>query len=244
MTTPPHLGVNLKSRHPESLPSEQSGSGSLKSGMHALQIRHGRGDIARRVGAIFAGLERGEQISCRAARRQAALATDPKMQRALLIQARQEQMHADAFSAVRRLLPRSADRCPLPLSAALDAFEARLHADLDAAALGSALFGLQGVLEAMATAILRSPSGMLGVRAATLLPFRGLLLRQEEGHHRLGSYWRAQPGCEPAANSREEYLYLAEAILLAGTDIVDGFETDRQWYLSELRRSLDNVEAA
>ncbi|MCE3222163.1 MAG: hypothetical protein K0S58_343 [Nitrospira sp.] len=82
------------------------------------------------IARLLAFLEYGEQLANACAHKQAALAPDPKAQRFLATQARQEAMHAMVFrGAIGWLAPRHLGDSPfLP---ALDAYRRLLNQSLD-----------------------------------------------------------------------------------------------------------------
>src|SRR5207237_799148 len=115
-------------------------------------------------------------------------APTPPLAHALRAQSRQEALHAAVFAAVVDLV-RDEAACPEPLQRALDAFAARLHADLDAGALAASMLGLQCTFEGLAGVALRLPPGEMQALGAQFLPLIHLVEQQESAHLRLGEIW-------------------------------------------------------
>jgi hypothetical protein len=189
----------------------------------------------RCIGQLLVALKAAEEISRDTAWRQAGMAGDPALRAALLVQARQEAVHASAFSAALKVAAVDV-MAPHGLLRALADYRARLDADLDAGRLGSSLLGLQVVFESLGAVALRPPESALSWRAAGLLPMRALLLRQEEAHHALGEAWlqrlaaRGQLGSDGLEPSCRVYTALAEAALEQGIALFAGFPADQEAY--------------
>ncbi len=210
---------------------------------------HSQRASLRPIAQFFAGMSRAEAISRDVSRRQAELAPDSAMRRFLMLQSRQEALHAAMFGAALRFASRR-DRCPDRLADALARFASRLNADLDAGWLAGSLIGLQGVLEAIGVVALSAPSTELATFAAQFVPLRHALLAQEQAHHRVGRYWLARlvagdDGSDDALRrSRLEYAGLGEAVLVASVEIFDGFDVEQRIYLDAGRAAIRSALSA
>jgi rubrerythrin len=140
-----------------------------------------RGPIAR----LLTFLEHGERMAHDCAKTQAALSDNPKIQRFLLSQAKQEAMHARVFQgAIAWLAPKHLRDTPfLP---ALEAYRRILDDALARRDLTETFLAEQVVLEGLGEAILTRIEQGLAKRAAPFGPLRRILLKQEEAHHGFG----------------------------------------------------------
>jgi hypothetical protein len=185
----------------------------------------------RRLAPLLAAVKLGEQISCDVALRQARLAPLPSLQRALERQSRQEAMHAALFGTALACVGHGV-RCPPRVARALAGYAASLHADLDAGRLCGSMVGLQCVFERLGAVALQPPEGALSRLGDRLVPLRALIAQQEAAHRRLGEIWVPRLARqEPAVSAtRRQYVALAQAVVDAALDELDGFEGDRRHY--------------
>lgn len=192
--------------------------------------------VLKALAPIMMAARRTEQIARDVSKRQAELAPNPGLQRALWQQSRQEAAHAAGFDAALQYLGACAP--PVRMLTALEELGARLHSDLDAGQLPSSMIGLQYVLEGLGSIALEPPPGDLARVGDKFVPLRNLVLHQEMAHRRLGEVWVPRFAARSSPSERaclvtagRDYAALASSIVEAGLPLLEDLETDRDHYL-------------
>jgi hypothetical protein len=195
------------------------------------------------IARLLAFLEYGEQLANACAHKQAALAPDPKAQRFLATQARQEAMHAMVFrGAIGWLAPRHLGDSPfLP---ALDAYRRLLNQSLDRGDWLESILAEQVILEGLGEAILTRIETGLEKRCAPFPRLRLILLRQEEAHHGFGLRLLQQAMAEGKAEldglrrRTQDYLALTESMVLTLGDLFGTIDEDVSAWAADVRTFL------
>lgn len=189
-------------------------------------------NLSRLIGVIHAG----EDLAAKVASRQARLAAESWMRRALEIQAIQERGHAAAAAAVAAMvgIDRRAPRVLTPIGV-------RLEADLDTGDLTASLLGLQGVVEHLGQALLERLGRHPHPGGALLHALRERVLAQERGHTRLGAKCLAALAVTDS-RSRDQALADYEALGLetayAVAALFDDARLDADGYWREVQAQL------
>ncbi len=137
---------------------------------------------SRKLACLLDVLHAGEALAARTAARQATLAPERWMTRALRVQAVQEYGHAGMAGAALALNGTRGHNFDI-----LAAVRTRLHRDLDQGNLAASLLGLQGVVEHLGEALLETLGTYTHPAGAPLHALRVKVLAQERGHVQLGA---------------------------------------------------------
>ena len=188
-------------------------------------------------------MELGEQLAHNSAKVQAEFAPDPRMRTFLLGQARQERFHAVSFKcAIGWLAPRHAG--DVPFMKPFEQYRQRLDGALREQDFFESLLGEQVILEALGEALLKKIEAGLINRRAPFQKLRRMLLHQEEAHRAFGlrileSEMHHQKISNEILHERaQEYIALAETMILSVTDLFDALKEDPKEYLAEFRHHL------
>ncbi len=195
-----------------------------------------RAPIAR----LLTFLEHGERIAHDCAKTQAMVVLDPKMQRLLTTQARQEAMHAVVFQGVIAwLAPRHLGDAPfLP---ALEEYRRLLDEALERGDWIETILAEQVILEGLGEAILTRIEAGLEKREAPFRRLRRMLLHQEEAHHDFGRRVLERMLADGTADlSRlcrraEHYLALTESMVLTLAQLFDTIDEDAAAWAADVR---------
>jgi rubrerythrin len=194
-----------------------------------------RAPIAR----LLQFLEAGERLAHDCAQAQAGLASDSRVRRFLLGQARQEAMHAWVFQgAIAWLAPRQLGACPLLQP--LERYRVLLRDALQQGHFAETLLAEQIILEGLGKAILQRIEAGLVKRRAAFGRLRRILLHQEEAHHGFGTRLldrmiAAGDGDPEQLRSRgQDYLALAHDMVTTLTDLFDSIDEDASAWTSDL----------
>ncbi len=195
-----------------------------------------RAPIAR----LLTFLEHGERIAHDCAKTQAMVVFDPKMQRFLTTQARQEAMHAVVFQGVIAwLAPRHLGDAPfLP---ALEEYRRLLDEALERGDWIETILAEQVILEGLGEAILTRIEAGLEKREAPFRRLRRMLLHQEEAHHDFGRRVLERMLADGTADlSRlcrraEHYLALTESMVLTLAQLFDTIDEDAAAWAADVR---------
>ncbi|MGH8750093.1 MAG: hypothetical protein ACREUV_00135 [Burkholderiales bacterium] len=201
-------------------------------------------DVNARIADFFRALALGERLAQDCARRQSDFALDPKMRRFLKRQAQQEAFHALVLEGAGVVMD-SRRNTATPLIHALQAYDARLESDLDARRLASSLLGMQVILEGIGAVVLEKMDLSLSTQhSPRFVPFRRLLLQQEDMHHAFGLRTLEQiiaDDPEQMAALRaaaRDYLPLARNLLFACSDLFAHFDSNAEDYSASLEQHL------
>jgi rubrerythrin len=195
------------------------------------------------IARLLTFLEHGERMAHECATTQAALSDDPKTQRFLLTQAKQEAMHARVFQgAIAWLAPKHLRDAPfLP---ALEEYRRILNHALARRDLTETFLAEQVVLEGLGEAILTRIEQGLAKRAAPFGSLRRILLQQEEAHHGFGrrqieqAIERSETDVEDLRHRAQEYLALTDAMVLTLCDLFESIDEDATVWAQDVRTFL------
>lgn len=173
----------------------------------------------------------GERIAHRCAQRQAALATEPRQRRFLLLQARQETMHALLFRRiVARLDPRG-NHAGTSAVLALSRYGEQLYQDIERNDLAASLLGMQGTLEGIGERMLHAFGPFVSGQSERYQRLHRLVVQQESAHHAFGMHWlqcHQDDGRvrRSLAATRLRYQALAQDLWLACGDLLEDVGVD------------------
>jgi hypothetical protein len=198
-----------------------------------------RAPIAR----LLQFLEHGERLAHDCAQAQADLAPDAGVRRFLLAQARQESYHAVLFKgAIGWLGPRHLGACSqLP---ALERYRALIEEAIRRKDFLETLMAEQIILEGLGEAILSRIEEGLVLRKAPFARLRRILLHQEEAHHQFGRRMLARAMAAGSTSAEilrpraEEYLALADEMLLTLADLFESIDEDATAWASDVQHYL------
>ena len=195
------------------------------------------------IARLLTFLEHGERMAHECATTQAALSDDPKTQRFLLTQAKQEAMHARVFQgAIAWLAPKHLRDAPfLP---ALEEYRRMLDDALARRDLTETFLAEQVVLEGLGEAILTRIEQGLAKRAAPFGSLRRILLQQEESHHGFGRHQIEQAmecgetDVKDLRQRAQRYLALTDAMVLTLCDLFESIDEDATAWAHDVRTFL------
>ena len=158
---------------------------------------------------------------------------EPRHRRFLLLQARQETMHALLFrTIVSRLDPRG-NHAGTPAVQALARYGEQLHQDIESNDLAASLLGMQGTLEGIGERMLHASDSFVTGQGERYQRLHRLVVQQESAHHAFGMHWlqchqddryvrRSLAAARPRYQARAQDLWLACGDLLEGIGIDAG----------------------
>jgi hypothetical protein len=195
------------------------------------------------IARLLQFLEHGERLAYDCARAQADLAPDEGMRRFLRGQARQESYHAVVFrGAIGWLAPRHLGVCPqLP---AMERYRILIEDAIRRKDLLETLMAEQIILEGLGEAILARIEEGLVLRKAPFARLRRILLHQEEAHHQFGRRMLARAmaagttSAEALRPRAEDYLALADEMVLTLTDLFESIDEDPTVWASDVQHYL------
>ena len=188
-------------------------------------------------------IERGEQLAHNCAQAQAKLAPESGMRTFLFSQARQEGYHAVSFKwAIGCLAPRHVGG--VPFLKPFDLYSQRLHTALRRKDFAESLLAEQIILEALGEVLLKKIEGGLVKRNAPFKRLRHILLYQEEAHHAFGlrtlqrTIDRQEMRVEYLRDCAQEYLALADSMIISVGDLFNAVDEDPMEYLVDFHQHL------
>lgn len=188
-------------------------------------------------------IELGEQIAHDCAKAQVSLAPDPRMQKFLLGQARQEGFHAVSFKwAIGWLSPRQVGA--VPFMKPLEQYRQRLNAAIQRKDFVESLLAEQIILEGLGEVMLKKIDAGLVKRNAPFQRLRRMLIHQEEAHHTFGirtlqrALDRHETTVELLRDCAKEYAILAETMMLSVNDLFDAIDEDPHEYIMDFHQHL------
>jgi hypothetical protein len=173
----------------------------------------------------------GERIAHHCAQRQAVLATEPRQRRFLLLQARQESMHALLFrSIVSRLDPRG-NHANTPAIPSLSRYGEHLYQDIEQSDLAASLLGMQGTLEGIGERTLHAFAPFVSGQSERYQRLHRMVVQQESSHHAFGLHWlqchqEDRRVCRAISAARLRYQALAQDLWLACVDLLEDLDID------------------
>lgn len=195
------------------------------------------------IARLLTFLEHGERMAHACAKAQAVLSNDPKTQRFLLSQAKQEAMHARVFQgAIAWLAPKHLR--DIPFLPALEAYRQMLNDALACRDLTETFLAEQVVLEGLGEAILTRIEQGLAKRAAPFGRLRRILLQQEEAHHGFGrcqieqAIARGETDIQDIRQRAQRYLTLTDGMVLTLCDLFDSINEDATAWAHDVRTFL------
>lgn len=198
-------------------------------------------ETRRQAARLFAALEYGEQLAHACARQQSRWVADPRAQRFLRTQARQEATHAAFYRrAAEWLLP--GHRYQVPET--LQRYGRRLQLALDNNDRCDSLIGSQIVLEGFGEQIISRLNRGMDNQGIGFRRIRRLILRQEQSHYAFGMRMLLhQRATEPAAAERIQtlaagYLQQVQDILAEMSDMFVALDEDPGEYYTGLLGNL------
>ena len=180
-----------------------------------------------KLARLLSVLHAGESLAAHAAARQAALAPQRWMSRALRVQALQELGHAGMATAALAL---NGTRGHGP--DALAALRTQLNRDLDQGRLAASFLGLQGVVEHLGEALLETLGTYTHPAGAPLHALRVRVLAQERGHVQLGARClrtfdtQAYASRADLGAALDEYRAIGASVALQVADLLDDARLD------------------
>jgi hypothetical protein len=195
------------------------------------------------IARLLQFLEHGERLAHDCARAQADLAPEASVRRFLLGQARQEFYHAVVFKgAIGWLAPRHLGTCPqLP---AIERYRALIEKAIRRQDFLETLMAEQIILEGLGEAILARIDEGLVLRKAPFARLRRILLHQEEAHHQFGRRMLARAMAAGTTSAEilrplaEEYLALADEMILTLADLFESIDEDATAWASDVQHYL------
>jgi hypothetical protein len=195
------------------------------------------------IARLLQFLEHGERLAHDCARVQADLAPDAGMRWFLRGQAQQESYHAVVFrGAIGWLAPRHLGVCP-PLPA-LERYRVLIEDALQRKDFLETLMAEQIILEGLGEAILSRIEEGLVLRKAPFARLRRILLHQEEAHHQFGRRMLARAMAAGSTSAEilqpraEEYLALADEMLLTLADLFESIDEEATAWASDVQHYL------
>jgi hypothetical protein len=195
------------------------------------------------IARLLAFLEHGERMAQDCATKQAAAVDDLRAVRFLKSQARQEAMHAFAFQgAIAWLAPRRLG--DVPFLPPLEEYRKRLDDALARRDLYETFLAEQVILEGLGKTILIRIEEGLAKRDAPFGRIRRVLLHQETAHHEFGermivrAFETGQADADELRRKAQEYLALAQVMVLTLADLFDSIEEDPSAWASDVRKYL------
>jgi hypothetical protein len=195
------------------------------------------------IARLLRFLEQGELLAHACARRQAALAPDPRAARFLLGQARQEAAHALVFhAAIQWLAPRGS--AASPLLPPLERYRALLEAAIRRRSFAETLLAEQIILEGLGEAILTRIEAGLVKRQAGFGWLRRILLHQEEAHYAFGrraldrEIAAGRTSIEALQPAGAECLALAQDMVTTLADLFDSIDEDAGAWAADINQYL------
>lgn len=153
---------------------------------------------AQRLARMVTVLTAGERLAARICAKQAGLAAaHGPLARAINAQARQERQHAVIAGSLSLYAGedwRGAGAALLELNV----LDRRISCDLDAGRLADSLYGMQGVLDQLGTALITRLAASPHPVARCFAPVARRVLAQEQGHVTLGEKWFLTLGAKPS----------------------------------------------
>ena len=198
-------------------------------------------ETRRQATRLFAALEYGEQLAHDCARQQARWIGDPRAQRFLKTQARQEASHAVFYRrAAEWLMPGHRYKAP----ATLQQYGRHLQRALDNNDLCDSLTGSQIVLEGFGEQIISRLNRGMDNHGIGFRRMRRLLLRQEQSHYAFGLRMLQQQTALKPANAERiqtqaaDYLQQVQCIVDEMSDVFVSLEEDPGEYCTDLLGNL------
>jgi hypothetical protein len=198
-------------------------------------------ETRRQAARLFTALEYGEQLAHDCARQQLHWIDDPRAQRFLKTQARQEASHAAFFRrAAEWLMPGHHYQAP----ATLQHYGKRLQRALDNNDLCDSLTGSQVVLEGFGEQIISRLNRGMDNHGIGFRHMRRLLLRQEQSHYAFGLRMLQQHTASEPANAGRiqtlaaDYQQQVHRIIDEMSDVFISLDEDPGEYCTDLLGTL------
>ena len=186
-----------------------------------------------KLAALISVVHAGELLAARVAERQARIAPQPWMQRALALQARQERGHVRLAAMAMAI---TGGGCAATILSALDA---RIARDLDNSNFGASIVGMHGVLEHLGDTLLDRLGRHAHPEGVVLHRLRRHVRAQEQHHVLLGARCLRALDARITHETIAAYCEIGRTIARDAASLLDDVRIDGDDFWREVNTGLD-----